>query len=257
MKRFVFTDLDNTIVRHQSRITTATTQVQIVGLDETGKPSTIMTTDDLEFFESLKAFGTIIPTTGRSIAGYQRLHGLSLTSWAILNHGATILQPRDSSDATAVDPAWLERTKSIMTPLLPNLLELYQSLLTLNEVIIGNQVYSNTVKLHQEHSLPLYVSVRATRSMPEHHLQHQRQQILELVSTQNAFEVLQTGRITSIIPQSLNKKLAVLELIQRLQKDDQIETLGVGDALTDLPFMQVCNWQRTPEHSEIHRLGGI
>jgi hydroxymethylpyrimidine pyrophosphatase-like HAD family hydrolase len=251
MKRFVFTDLDNTIVRHQSRITdVANNQIQIVGTDESGNQSTVMTKADLEFFQEISHFGTVIPTTGRSMAGYWRLHGLvsSFTSWAILNHGATILMPKNSK----VDADWLERTKGIMTRLTNDLLEVYKKLLSLNTVIIENRCYTNTIRLHQEHGFGLYISVRASRVIPELHLMQQRQTIALLCHEHNDFEVLHTGRITSVIPRQLNKKDAVLEVIGRL--GDQIETLGVGDALTDLPFMQVCNFMRAPENSEIQRI---
>jgi hydroxymethylpyrimidine pyrophosphatase-like HAD family hydrolase len=251
MKRFVFTDLDNTIVRHQSRIADVDIrQIQIVGTDEFGNQSTIMTKADLEFFQEISHFGTVIPTTGRSVAGYWRLHGLvpGFTSWAILNHGATILMPEDSK----VDPDWLERTKGIMARLANDLLEVYKSLLFLNTVVIENCCYTNTIRLHQEHGFGLYISVRASRVMPELHLIQQRHTIALLTLEQNDFELLHTGRITSVIPRQLNKKDAVLEVIRRL--GDQIETLGVGDALTDLPFMQVCNFQRAPENSEIQRI---
>jgi hydroxymethylpyrimidine pyrophosphatase-like HAD family hydrolase len=251
MNRFVFTDLDNTIVRHQSRITDVdNNQIQIVGTDEFGNQSTVMTKADLEFFQEISHFGTVIPTTGRSMAGYWRLHGLvsGFNSWAILNHGATILMPENS----IVDPDWLKRTKGIMAFLTPNLLEVYKILLSLNNVIIENSCYSNTIRLHQEHGFPLYISVRASREMPELYLMQQRQTIALLCHEHNDFEVLHTGRITSVIPHQLNKKDAVLEVIGRL--GTQVETLGVGDALTDLPFMQVCNFQKAPENSEIQRI---
>ncbi len=251
MKRFVFTDLDNTIVRHQSRIAdNDNNQIQIVGTDESGNQSTVMTKADLEFFQEISHFGTVIPTTGRSMAGYSRLHGLvsGFNSWAILNHGATILMPEDSK----VDATWLERTKGITARLTNDLLKVYQNLLSLNTVVIENCRHTNTIRLHQEHGFPLYISVRASREMPELHLWQQRQTIALLAHGQNDFELLHTGRITSVIPRQLNKKDAVLEVIRRL--GDQIETLGVGDALTDLPFMQVCNFQRTPENSEIQRI---
>jgi hydroxymethylpyrimidine pyrophosphatase-like HAD family hydrolase len=231
MKRFVFTDLDNTIVRHRSRLADADLdQVQIVGTDESGSQSTVMTKADLGFFQALRDFGTIIPTTGRSMAGYRRLHGLlpNFTSWVILNHGATILMPLDST----IDPVWLERTKEIMLHLTTDLLELYQQLLVLEDVVIDDCRYANTIKLHQEHNLDLYISVRASRSMPYEHLQQQRQNIHKLLGLeQNNFELLHTGRITSVMPCQLNKKDAVLEIIKRLA-NDPIETLGAGDALT-------------------------
>ncbi len=231
MKRFVFMDLDNTIVRHQSR---ALEGAKIVGTDESGHASTVMTTSDLEFYQSILEFGTVIPTTGRSMTGYARLFGLEFSSFAILNHGATILTP-DSS----VDAVWLERTQKIVRSTIKSLLEVYQQLLL---------HISSPVKLHQEHGLPLYISVRAARTMPNADLEFQRLKILEVLGSNKDFELLHTGRITSVIPCLLNKKAAVLEVMDRL---GDIQTLGVGDALTDLPFMRLCDFQRAPENSEI------
>ncbi len=241
MKRFVFSDLDNTIVRHLSRVGQET--FEVVGTDETGQANTVMTTSDLEFYQEISRFGRLIPTTGRSMAAYGRLFGLQFESWVILNHGATILTP-DSS----VDTVWLERTTKIMSGLTTDLRRLYQHLQPLSHLLLEDCQYSNTIKLHLEHNLPLYISVRASRTMPQAHLEMLRQKILEVLGLEPDFELLHTGRITSVIPCLLNKKDAVLEVMARL---GPTETLGVGDALTDLPFMRLCDFQRAPENSEI------
>ncbi len=244
MKRFVFSDLDNTIVRHLSRVGEET--FELVGTDESGQANTVMTSSDLEFFEEICRFGTLIPTTGRSMAAYGQLFGFKFESWAILNHGATILTP-DSS----VDAVWLERTTKIMAGLTTDLLRLYENLQPLKNLVLEDCHYSNTIKLHSEHDLALYISIRASRTMPKNHLELLRQKVLEVLGLEQNFELLHTGRITSVIPRQLNKKDAVLEVMTRL---GQIETLGAGDALTDLPFMQLCNFQRAPKNSEIQTL---
>lgn len=236
MNSYVFCDLDNTIVRHHSRSDQA--DAVFVGLDEFGKPSTVMTSADSAVYQHALDFGTIIPTTGRSIAEYQRLQPLlpSFTSWAILNHGATILFNN------AVDPAWLAKTQTEMLGSSQGLTALYQRYLC---HLDSSQL---SVRLHQEHSLPLYISLRIPRQLPYLELRHSIEQIF-LQADQPDFALLHTGRITSVLPKSINKKTAVLEVMRRLEPP--LKTLGIGDSLTDLAFMQCCDQLHYPPNSEI------
>ncbi len=235
MKHFVFCDLDNTIIRHQNR-----GGIAVVGVNEFGLPSTVMTTEDLEMYHQALEFGAIIPTTGRSIAEYRRLHGLSFDGWAILNHGATLLYQNQ------IDQPWLEQTKSIIQAMIDTTLQIYHLLLSQLDL---NQI---TIRLHQEHSLPLYISVRCPRDQDFTPLQDFLDLHLQPF-TMGAYNLLHTGRISSIIPSAINKKTAVYEVMNRLKLESEIKTLGIGDSLTDLPFMQLCDQQRYPLDSEIQQ----
>jgi HAD superfamily hydrolase (TIGR01484 family) len=239
MKKYVFCDLDNTIIRHQSK--TQEAEAIVVGLNEFAQPSTVMTRADQKLYQQALEFGEIIPTTGRSIAECWRLQALTtmFTGWAILNHGATILYNHQ------VDQSWLLKMQQVVLKTSQNTLGLYQQLLTTLDL---NTI---TVRLHQEHSLPLYISVRTPREQPYFATQKILQAMLTRHHSAQDYMLLHTGRISSILPKAINKKDAVLEVIQRLKQISPIKTLGMGDSLTDLAFLQVCDQMLYPEESEI------
>ncbi|MEY4531131.1 MAG: hypothetical protein RLZZ156_1852 [Deinococcota bacterium] len=240
MKHFVFCDLDNTIIRHQSRV--AQTEINpVVGVNEFGLSSTVMTKADTDLYKQALEFGEIIPTTGRSMAEYQRLHALipSFQSWAVLNHGATLLYQNQ------VDQLWLKRITSAIQPMIATTLQIYQMLLS--ELDLSQQ----KIRLHQEHSLPLYISVRCPRDQDYSAIQNLLESLLQSLKLNVQYSLLHTGRISSILPNGINKKDAVLEVMNRLKQSSKITTLGIGDSLTDLPFMQLCDQMRYPSDSEI------
>nr|VFK31200.1 MAG: HAD-superfamily hydrolase, subfamily IIB [Candidatus Kentron sp. MB]VFK34672.1 MAG: HAD-superfamily hydrolase, subfamily IIB [Candidatus Kentron sp. MB]VFK76827.1 MAG: HAD-superfamily hydrolase, subfamily IIB [Candidatus Kentron sp. MB] len=65
------------------------------------------------------------------------------------------------------------------------------------------------------------------------------------------YYIHQNGRALSFLPKFLDKKFAVQYLIEKYQPD---MTLGIGDSLTDLSFMSVCDFQMFPKNTQIETL---
>ncbi len=65
------------------------------------------------------------------------------------------------------------------------------------------------------------------------------------------YSIHQNDRALSLLPQFLNKKFAVQYLIEKYQPS---LTLGVGDSLTDLSFMAVCDFRIFPKNVQIETL---
>jgi hydroxymethylpyrimidine pyrophosphatase-like HAD family hydrolase len=240
---YIFADLDNTLIR-RAPLDGYTGPLEAAAY-ESGVPTTVMTAADLELLAHLRSTGVIIPVTGRSIQGYQKINLLwkYFSSYLVLNHGATILGTGGADQMGTLCPSWQTRTESVAEVNREAILKIFARL--------KQSLVTGQVRLHEEFGLALYVSARLAPNTPESAFAALRFAVEQQVNLE-VFEVLHTGRISSVIPRALSKRAAVLELTARLGRP---QTLGVGDSLTDLPFMTVCDQQLAPIGSEAARAG--
>jgi hydroxymethylpyrimidine pyrophosphatase-like HAD family hydrolase len=245
VKTLVFTDLDDTLF--QTRAKTPPGPHHVATTDARGQAHSFMTDAQIAFLEHLRRLGSVIPTTGRSIAGFARVQ-IPFHSPAIVNHGATILGAPATDGTRIVDQDWLERTRQISAAHRVGLHDIANALQTR----FARERLELPVTVQTEHALALYTLVKAVQ-FDEAVMTQARVLALELRERYPEFHVFALGRTISFLPVGMNKRAAVLELQKRYRDTGPLLCIGVGDTLTDANFMGACDYAITPRSSQILR----
>jgi predicted mannosyl-3-phosphoglycerate phosphatase (HAD superfamily) len=206
-----------------------------------------MTNDDviILLLKALAEQWRIIPTTARTQASYARVDlGVPCLDGAILNHGATILNADGMEDSQ-----WRAQIDSALSSLSAALLAIKQAISYYAE----QQALNILVRITTESSLDYYVEVR-------HHqadtlaLQDLLQSYIQpLLRDYSDFHVYLNNNSLTILPHCVNKSHAVKYRIKALEQEyGEIVTMGMGDSLSDVPFMALCDYVMTPKHTQLH-----
>jgi len=244
MEKFLFLDLDDTVFQ------TARKCVSIKGAlpasyNLSGDVSSYFLPKQHCLLQELSKQWRIIPTTARTLASYARVNlGINCYDGAILNHGATILCAAEKEDLL-----WRSEIESSLRHLSPLLFQIKQNINT----YLSTKNMPMQVRITTELNLDYYIEVR--------HLQKNAIQLQKLLSDYinpllleyKDFQVYLNNNSLTILPLCVNKSHAVEYKIESLEKQyGEILTMGVGDSLSDLPFMGLCDYIMTPKNTQIH-----
>ncbi len=183
------------------------------------------------FYESEKV--KIIPTTARDFQQYQNtlLSQSPRIETAILYFSGMIL------DKGAEEKNWQEQIHEAYQQLkLP-----ISQLMTQFEALVDNHPQFTLYNVDE-----YYITVKAESDCPK----ATRDGLFSQLKTLETSEYLihQNDRAFSLLPNFLDKRYAVKYLIEQYQPD---LTLGMGDSLTDWPFMQQCDFRIIPKNAQI------
>ncbi|MFT7309924.1 MAG: hypothetical protein ACI853_000407 [Paracoccaceae bacterium] len=62
------------------------------------------------------------------------------------------------------------------------------------------------------------------------------------------------GNNLSFTPAGISKRIAVSYLLDKLLDVNDVPVFGMGDSLTDMPFMEMCDMMVIPRNSQIHQV---
>ena len=190
---------------------------------------------------ALRATGAVIPVTARSTDAFSRVHLDFGTRRAILANGAVIL-----NDEGIADPDWLAHTAQIGRSAESLLLEMS----ALIGVELGAAARSWIV---EEYGAPVYFCVKMNASGAEE-VQSGICAAAELLASRFDLSGLQqhvNGNNLSFTPIGISKRQACRHLIDHIKGSSGAPLIGIGDSLTDLPFMGLCDFIMTPSRSQI------
>ena len=245
MKRPVlFSDLDDTLFQTVNRMTGGLKQnedavkngAKLVCHARNGRDSWMTPAQDC-LFQWLNDTTRLIPVTARSTESLSRCV-LPFRDYRIAGNGAVILD----SDGS-IDRNWMERTRGIVKPLMEIMFEF--------ENFISGYDNRNRFRhwmVKEQDSLPVYYQIKSNG--PESWLDELRQQLIILAD--GMFLMHENGNNISLIPHDISKRAAVEYLLDEIDILD-IPVWGMGDSLTDLPFMRACEMMVIPTGSQIHR----
>jgi hypothetical protein len=142
--------------------------------------------------------------------------------------------------------AWRERIQPALVAAAPALRELFAQL---NE---GATAGGYRVHLHEIEGVPSYISAKADDSDSAHEatMAGLRAQ-LEKLGLPVTLALHCNGNNLAVMVKGAQKLDAVRLVIAELEREGPLVTLGVGDSLTDLPFMRLCDFALTPRGSQI------
>lgn len=229
----IFTDLDDTLIQTQGKLPEMA-KTALGATDREGMPLSYFTEAQqnlLGMFQQAKA--TIIPVTGRNTDALNRVLW-HFNHYKIVSHGAVVLDGQNQ-----VCSAWLN---SIDTELeeWPDLL--HRANAEINRII-------NTFKLDArsrviiDKDIPAYVSIKG------------KADALACIRRENPLDPKfyrhENGRNHALLPPYTRKKRAVEHVMSHLGLAENDLTIGLGDSLTDLAFMQSCHFSMIPTRSQI------
>jgi len=244
MEKFLFLDLDDTVFQ-TARKCASLDQATPASYNLAGEPSSYFLPKQRALLQTLAEQWRIIPTTARTQASYARVDlGVACFDGAILNHGATILGADGCEDSQ-----WRAKIDSPLSALSAALLAIKQAI----ECYAEQYALDILVRITTESSLDYYVEVR-------HHnadafaLQGLLQDYIQpLLLDYSDFQVYLNNNSLTILPHCVNKSHAVEYRIKALEQEyGEIVTMGMGDSLSDAPFMALCDYVMTPKHTQLH-----
>lgn len=231
----LFVDLDDTLF-HSAR-KTGGARGKAVAFDRGGAPVSFMTDRQNAFFRWLARDAEVVATTGRSTAAYRRVC-LPLEGYAICSHGGLILQPDGHPE-----PRWHGRIGTEARAH-RSLLESLAATACSRAEATGVDARVRTIS---EDDLDLYVSIK-----------HNRENGSELARLAPAlaqdlpagWRLCLNANNLALLPPFLGKDLAVSWFLEEIAGEGAF-AIGVGDSLSDAPFMALCDYALTPSRSQL------
>lgn len=244
MELFVFLDLDDTIFQTKRKCP-EDKPIFPAAFGKDGSVMSFFTSKQVKLFKLLNHKTRLIPTTARNHSAFL-LTKIENFDYAIINHGGIILNADGS-----VHQGWFNSMKTLLEPALNDLQALKQILEA--ESIKRNNNFK--IRLIEDLGLTFYLLVKH---------EERDNQALKMLLTEVIDPYLRQYNLDfychlndnnlAVLPRFLNKAPAVRFLQQELDKQySEYLSVGMGDSLTDIAYMQLCDYFMTPKNSQIVR----
>ncbi|NCA70839.1 MAG: hypothetical protein EOM91_12160 [Sphingobacteriia bacterium] len=240
----VFTDLDDTLFQtaEKSAARAGDAPVVVAALDREGAPLSFHAPDQVALLGLLQG-ARLIPVTGRNGPALDRVTSPRFQSYRITGHGAMIY-----GEDGAPLPCWHARVQAHAAGLEPLFASLLQRL--------GEQMAPCAPglrwRLIQDAGVPVYITVKAdtNASLPS---AEALQSVLDAHGQTEDWRVHCNGRNAALLPPYACKAAAV-SYVMGLVRATTPRTLfvGIGDSVSDTPYLKLCHFALTPRDSQIH-----
>ncbi|HNY30389.1 MAG TPA: haloacid dehalogenase [Fibrobacteria bacterium] len=236
---FVFVDLDDTLFQTLHKCAEGD-HLEPVGFLKDGSPLSYSNARQRTFLEAMRAMGTVIPTTARDLGALGRVR-LEFDHVRIAAHGAVVLDPGGALDREWADrvQAWAEGSREVLETLLERIqARIHAEHLDLKARLVGEH--------HQIHYF-----LAKSRSGDLSDLDSLERSLAKEIHGTD-LRIHRNGNNLALLPGWLGKEFAV-EWVRSRYLPPEALLLGVGDSLTDLPFMRSCDYLVVPARSQIVR----
>lgn len=204
-----------------------------------GNPISYSTPQQDRLWDWLSSIGRVIPVTARNYDAFNRVD-LPFSDYAILNHGAVILNPDNS-----VNCEWHDIVMEGVNEAHGFFADIWDTIERLSKEDPGLRP-----RLISDFNVTWYAVIK-----------HEAADVGALLRLRNAIDehlAIASGTMychfngnnLAIIPSAIRKELAVNFLLGKLKQNLQGFTIGMGDSLTDLPFMILCDYSIIPSNSQ-------
>lgn len=231
---YIFTDLDDCLFQTRRKCPDDT-DLTTAALDRQGAALSYCTPQQ----QALLAWfshGTLIPVTGRNTAAVERVQ-IPFTSFRITSHGALVF----GADGR-IDPDWLARRQDEFI----DWGERMQAVCArVQSLIAGSSAVR--CRIIDDHDWPVYVSIKGEETA----LDDLTAAVADLWTDPDA-QIHRNGENMALLPPYARKERAVAFLMERLQQQHPAPLfIGLGDSVTDVPFLALCHYAMTPRTCQI------
>ena len=229
-----FSDLDDTIFQTARKMQPAPDPDRLVSEALNGSHS-YMSARQAAMMDWLLATTRFIPVTARSTEALARCR-LPFADHKICTNGAVILRP----DGTP-DPDWSERTRKQAVAAAPMLDALV--------AFVRDQTAPDQYRawIVEEFGTGCYFCVKSNGTADA--LDGIDERLRGLAGP--TFSRHRNDNNLSFTPPGISKQHAVEYLLPKVMGDQKLPVFGMGDSLTDLPFMACCDLMVVPRRSQI------
>jgi len=233
MALYIFTDLDDTLFQTRAKCPTHE-NLRTMALDRQGQPLSFASTAQQTLLAWLEQ-GVMIPVTGRNTAALERVN-IAFQSFKITSHGAMVVGPDGCPDKQ-----WLTHLQQHHG--WEHWQQRLQTALMHVDTLRQQQGLALRCRIIEDQGLACYLSVKGEA------------QALDEIAAQQLWDptlVHRNGENMALLPGYASKANAVAFVLEQLSATDTpVLTLALGDSLTDIPFMQHCDYAIVPRRSQI------
>jgi len=242
MSIYCFIDLDDTLFQTRRKCPPGA-PVVVAAHGRDGAPLSFMTHKQRAVYEWMSKGATVIPTTARNFDAFRRV-ALPFTGAAILDFGGVIL-----GDNGELDTEWDAIVRGKAADVKSSLHD-YQATLTAIAADNGLQVRARVIG---DFDMDLYVV--AKQADIESGDLARLHELCRSGVDQERFGIHFNDNNLSITPRFLNKRFAVEYMLEKIRgKDGDAIVLGMGDSLSDLAFMGICDYSVLPTVSQAFKV---
>lgn len=234
-------DLDDTLFQTRRKCPPDVPEADLVPMafDREGQPSSFATPRQLAWIEWLRRGTLLVPVTGRSLDALGRVdlqfdYGVAAHGGVVLREGA---RPCAEWQARMAAGAEAERGG----------LEHIAARFAAAAAHAGEDV---RVRILTELGTPVYVVAKHNDQAREGPLQALAQEVADAVPPGWTRHV--NGNNVAYLPPHLGKRQAVEHLLGELRTlHPGLPVIGLGDSVTDAPFLALCDFAMIPGHSQL------
>jgi len=245
MHTIALCDLDDTLFFTGRKLDEAL-RAGTATLDRTGEPHSFHSRTQAHLLGTLLRGATLVPVTGRDREAFERVV-MSFESWAVLDHGATVLRPGGQPDR-----AWT----LVMRETLEDQAEALRLAAQAAQHISDLMHLDCTVRLHEASGLPMMVVVKHPYALQNSLDAMGQQWALWRQEAGIDLRYFANGNNLTVIARGVSKEAAAAYVLEQLREEhdgEELVTLGLGDSLADVPFMNLCDFALTPGNSQLMR----
>lgn len=241
MKPLLLTDLDDTLFQTARKMPEDADKIP-VAQGKIGGNMSFMHPWQHDFIHWALASMTVIPVTARGIDSFKRVN-LPFQHGAVCVHGAAILQ----ADGT-LDPDWHAQMQPQLAALQTRLPALLASALQIGETLgLSLRGWLESV---EEAAAYLVIKSNTASAADLQQLLHSSRETLNL----QGFYPHMNGNNLALLPDFVNKRAAAAEILRRhTAEHGRVPVFGMGDSVSDLGFMRLCDFAAFPPNTQICR----
>ncbi len=231
---FLLADIDDNLIDNAR--TPSVADSQPIAWDNQGEVCGFLTPKQAAMLDWFRAGCEVVPTTARSSDSYMRL-ALPDTRYAITAFGGTIL-----SEGGQPLVAWQQHMTQLAAPAKP-ILEALHALVLKGASADRFDVRAVVVN---EYGVDMFLSVKHNRRNLE------ELGILQRIVSSAApkgWTVHLNGNFLAVYPPYLGKEKAARWFIDNIVPAGAV-TIGMGDSLTDIGFMSLCDYMLMPNNTQ-------
>jgi len=248
LKKILFADLDDTLFQSRRKCPDGVPLAPMAYLKD-GTAHSFATSAQESLLTLMQREMTVIPVTARNADALSRVR-LPFAYGAVVNYGGVILDTERRPDEE-----WLAYSRGLSHDSLPHLHAVSKTV----SALASMAGVALRVRIISDFEVPFYVCAKSEEG------NESALDTVEPLVRRHCQEgglrmaVHRNGNNLSVLPHWLDKRHAVERLIGRLRREHgEIVTFGMGDSLSDVAFMSVCDYALVPRASQINaRMGAL